>query len=118
MSLLLLLKPKTAGTVVTPPTVETLPAPGPGSKQIPPPRRERFLAGTARIFLSANKPDLLFVTTARGATVRLRGVPPDWEQQLAIMANAPPNISYRAVKDERVDDDFHDAVLAAFLLTR
>lgn len=118
MSLLLLLKPKKTGSVVVTPPAETLPPPGPGSKKIPPPQIERFLAGTAQIFLFANRPDIILVPTAKGGTVIVRGAPADWEQHLAIMAGTPPEISYRAVKDERVDDDFHDAVLAAFLLSR
>lgn len=116
MSLLVLFRPRATG-VVTPP-IEDLPlAPTTNTarhKIIEPPRREYFLADTARIYLRATQPQLLLVPTAKGGTVRLSSKPPDWEMALESQASRTP-ILYRATRDDR---DFDELVQLAYLLTR
>lgn len=117
MSLLLLLRPHGQGAGVTPPP-EDLPLPSTSNtarhKQIEPPRYERLLGATARIYLRATQPDLLLVPTAKGGTVRLSSKPPDWEMALESQAGKTP-ILYRATRDDRY---FDELVRLAYLLTR
>lgn len=116
MSLLLLFRPR-ATAVVTPPSQE-LPPPSTANaarhKLIEPPRREFFLADTARIYLRATQPQLLLVPTAKGGTVRISSKPPDWEMALESQAGKTP-ILYRATRDDR---DFDELVQLAYLVTR
>lgn len=116
MSLLLLFRPR-AAAVVTPPSQE-LPPPSTANaarhKLIEPPRREFFLADTARIYLRATQPQLLLVPTAKGGTVRISSKPPDWEMALESQAGKTP-ILYRATRDDR---DFDELVQLAYLVTR
>ena len=118
MSLLLLLKPNGTGVVITPPATTAAPTVI-ATKRIPPPQVFHFEAETARIILRALQPSLILIPELDRATVSLRGKQPSLEAQFSSLAKKKQDpVSYRAVKDEREDEEFERLVETAYLLTR
>lgn len=118
MSLLLLLRPLDTGSVVTPPDTSTpLPIPGQSGPPIKPAQVFRFPAGRARILIRAEQPSLLILPTPERARVRIRAARSEYALELTSNIKKQQRI-YRAVRDERVDEEFHDLVKTAFFLSR
>ena len=118
MSLLLLLKPNGTAVVIPPPPPSAAPSLGQGVQNVfPPPAFFRFQAGTATVLFRAVQPDLLLLPTASRARIGISVKPTTYEMRLESPAKKQPK-TYRAVRDERADEEFLELIETAYLLTR
>lgn len=118
MSLLLLLKPTGAPVVIPPPPPSAAPAIGQGAQSVLlPPALYRFPGGTATVLFGAIQPGLILLPPGARARVRLKASLGEYEMRVESLAAKHPT-TYRAVRDERVDEEFLALIQTVFLLTR
>lgn len=116
MSLLLLLKP-TGEAVIPEPEPEVVVVPGQAGRPVKKPQVFHFPAGTARIIIRAKQPEFLIMPSPGRARVRVTAARPDYALELTSQIRKQQR-TYRAVRDERVEEEFHELVKTAFFLSR